>query len=194
MRGDWIVTIAVIVIAIVVYAVSWRAARARGERRRLDRALAAKARDVMSTPPVVVGERTPVEEAAGRMLARGIGCVPVVDDAGGLVGIVTESDLSGSRIVFETRRPAVAPAGRGDAIEHVYQDARMRPVGEVMTRRVVTATEDEPASDLAVRMIEHRIHRVPVVSEGRVVGIVSRHDLLRLIADEAPGQQTIPPG
>lgn len=186
MRGDWIVTIAVLVVAAIAYALTWKTARERGARMRLDRALRTKVGDVMSSPPITARKETTVQEAAATMLRARIGCLPVLDDRGGLAGIVTESDLSGARIMFGTKRPATAGAGAGepwidDALERIFDAARHRSVAEVMTRRVVTASDREQLSDVALRMIERRLHRLPVVRDGTLVGVVSRRDLLTLL-------------
>ena len=179
MRGDWLVTIGVLVVVAVVYALTWRSARERLARDAMRRILSVPAREIMSRPPATIGPDATVAEAAARMLDGDIGCLPVVE-GGRLVGLVTESDLSGTRPFLLARDPSTSP-GRTVDREAVAR----RPVREVMTVRVVTARPDEPAGALAARMIERGIHHLPVVEHGAPVGILARRDLLRLLVAPA---------
>ncbi|MGH2663475.1 MAG: CBS domain-containing protein [Actinomycetota bacterium] len=102
---------------------------------------------------------------------------------GGLVGIVTESDLTGERPWLSLRAwalPQAAEEARPAApdLEHL----RATPVAEVMTRRVVTAIPGEALSAVVDRMMEHNLHHVPVVENGVPVGVLARHDLLGSLA------------
>jgi len=143
-------------------------------------------REIMVEPVVLVREDTPLEEVARIMLQRRIGCLPVVDGADKLVGIITESDFTGKERGFPFSA-YLAPQVFGEwvdesGIERIYEAARKRTASEIMTRQVVTATEDEPVTDLVVRMVQKDLKRVPVVRDGVPVGIVARHDLLKLMA------------
>jgi CBS-domain-containing membrane protein len=109
--------------------------------------------EVMTADVVTTTPDRAVEEVARELRARGFGGLPVVDDAGILVGIVSEFDLISKR---------------------------GRTVGEVMTREVVSVDEDAGAEEVTRLMGHHGIRRVPVVRDGRLVGIVARSDLLRL--------------
>jgi CBS domain-containing protein len=148
-------------------------------------------REIMVQPPVVVRPDATLEEAARLMLSRRIGCLPVVDERDQLVGIITESDYVGKEqgIPFSAfAAPQVfghwiGPAG----LERVHAAARTQTVRDIMSRSVATAREDEPVAALVARMIELKLKRLPVVRDGRVVGVVARHDLLRLMAPEGPG-------
>ncbi len=139
-----------------------------------------RAKDVMTTPVYTVGPDTPIPEVARLLVERHISGVPVVDEAGRLVGIVTEADLLPKEAgpaglplaaLFEPDAPEVR--------EHLRR-YRGRLVREVMTREVVTATEDTPAQQLAVLMLRKQVNRIPIVRGDRVVGIVTRNDLLRV--------------
>jgi CBS-domain-containing membrane protein len=97
---DWVVWVVVAAIVILVgaaYLAGLRRARQVLAGRSMEFALSTEVREVMSTPSRVVREETTIEEAARVMLDEGIGCLPVVDADGGMVGIVTESDLTGAR-------------------------------------------------------------------------------------------------
>ena len=117
------------------------------------------------------------------MLDEGIGCLPVVDADGEMVGIVTESDLTGARPWLSLRAWAGAQIAEeaGPAapdLEHL----RNTRVEEVMTRRVVTATPEEALSPVVDRMMERKLRHVPVVESGVPVGVLARHDLLGFMA------------
>jgi CBS domain-containing protein len=145
--------------------------------------LSTEVREVMSTPPRVVREETTIEEAARVMLDEGIGCLPVVGADGGMVGIVTESDLTGARPWLSLRVWAQAEAGKeARPAAPDLERLRITRVEEVMTRRVVTATPGEALSAVVDRMMERNLHHVPVVENGVPVGVLARHDLLGFLA------------
>jgi CBS domain-containing protein len=183
---DWVVWVVVAAIVILVgaaYLAGRRRARQVLAGRSIELALTTKVREVMSTPPRVVREETTIEEAARVMLDEGIGCLPVVDADGGMVGIVTESDLTGARPWLSLRAwadPQAAEEARPAApdLEHF----RAIRVDEVMTRRVLTAMPGEALSVVVDRMMERKLHHVPVVENGVPVGVLARHDLLGFLA------------
>ena len=131
-----------------------------------------RVRDIMSQPVFTVRSTDPIEGAAALLADRRITAAPVVDGDGRLIGIVSEGDLLRDRIPEEPTahlRPVTAHHGRP------------RAVAEVMTRDVVTAWPDEDVSDVARTMLDHDVRSVPVLDGGRLVGIVSRRDLLRTV-------------
>lgn len=144
----------------------------------------------MSAPVVVAGEEATLREVAKIMLDRAIGSVPIVDGRGELIGIVTEADFVGSEqtvpFAFPTTRlPHVFHRWiEGGDFEQICADARKLPVRAVLSSPVVTAQEAEPVQELVERMIRKRVSRVPVVRGRKPVGIVTHHDVLRLIAGE----------
>jgi len=148
-----------------------------------------QAKDVMTTKVVTVQPDARVEHIAALLLEQRISGVPVVDADGRLLGIVTEGDL--------IRRPELGTERHrgwwlqlfGDERERAAEYARAHGsrAEQVMTRNVVTVTEDTSVGEIARLLEEHRIKRVPVVREGKVVGIVSRANLLQgLAASPAP--------
>ena len=123
------------------------------------------ARDIMSTSLVTVREDLTVPDAARLMVERQVSGLPVVDAEGALIGIVTERDV-------------------------LLRHETIRCVGDVMTRGVVTAEETADYMDLVEILLQHGIKRVPIVRDNRLIGIVSRTDLLRgLIEEEAQAAQ-----
>jgi CBS domain-containing protein len=143
-----------------------------------------KARDVQVSPVITVKSTASVKETAALLLARGISAVPVVDDQDKLAGIVSEGDLiHRSEIGTERRRSwwlGLLADGRTIAAEYIKSHA-VRVV-DVMTRDVVTASPDTPLHEIATIMEKNGVKRVPIVDGGRLVGIVSRADLVRAFA------------
>ena len=143
-----------------------------------------QAKDVMTTKVVTVEPDARVEHIAALLLERHISGVPVVDAGGHLLGIVTEGDLM--------RRPDIGTERHrgwwlrlfGDERERASEYARAHGsrAADVMTRNLVTVGEDTPVAEIARLLEEHRIKRVPVVRDGKVVGIVSRANLLHSLA------------
>jgi CBS domain-containing protein len=148
-----------------------------------------KVKEIMTQPVVVVGEDATLEEVAQTMLDRGIGCVPVVDREGRLTGVIVESDFTGKERGFPFSA-YMAPQLLGEwvtkeGVERIYEAARTRTAKEIMTTQPAMVTEDEEVTELVAEMIDHGMHRVPVVRDGVPVGMVTRHDLLKMMAREA---------
>jgi len=117
------------------------------------------ARDVMTRKVYTTSPRTSVQEVAQLLYRERISGVPVIDDQSNqLVGMVTEADV----------------------IRHIERDDLR--VSEIMTCQLVTVEEDTPVSEIAALLTQRRIKRVPVVQGGRVVGIVSRADIVQAVA------------
>ncbi|RIK39143.1 MAG: UspA domain protein, partial [Chloroflexi bacterium] len=143
--------------------------------------------EVMSQPVISVERDATLDDVARLMLQHDIGCVPVVDADGRLVGIITESDFigKGHGVPFAAyRSPQLFSQVSATEIERLYATGRSISAWQVMQRPVVTATEDEPVSIVAQRMLQHNVHRIPVVRAGVPVGIVTRRDLLKLIVPD----------
>jgi CBS domain-containing protein len=140
-----------------------------------------KVREVMTTDVVTAQNATPFKKLADAMVDAGISGIPIVE-SGQLVGIVTEADLIPKEAVAGRRRrglDVVIDALGGGEIEWV-QKARGMRAEQLMSSSVETAAPDEDLRAVARRMVEHDRKRLPVVEDGRLVGIVARRDLLRL--------------
>ncbi len=145
------------------------------------------AADVMTANVVTIQADEHVINVARLLLDRRISAVPVVDADGKLLGIVSEGDLL-RRVENDTERKrdgwnGLFASRPGLAAE--YAKSHARRAGDVMTRNVVTVAGDVPLSRIADLFEKHNIKRVPVVRDGRVVGIVSRADLLRALVQQA---------
>ena len=149
-----------------------------------------KVREIMTTDVVSVKRDTSINEIAKLMGARDISGVPVVDDTGGVVGIVTELDL----IVRNTRLDVphflqILDLGRiplelPSQYRHRLQHMLGTRAEDVMSHEVVTVGPDDNVEKLAELMVRQRLNPVPVVENGKLVGIVSRADLIDMMAAE----------
>lgn len=152
-----------------------------------------QAKDIMTKNVISVSEGSSIHEIVGLLLKYRISAVPVIDDARKVVGIVSEGDLLRPEGVSHarTKRPWWLEAmftGRAVA----YEKAHGRTAGAVMTRNVISVDEDTPVNKIAELLERHHIKRVPVLSHGKVAGIVSRANLLhglahRIVDHHEPG-------
>jgi CBS domain-containing protein len=147
-----------------------------------------KASDVMSQTVVTTRPDATVEEAARLMIGQRVTGLPVVDEMGTVVGVLTEGDLL-RRIELGTQRSHsgwlavfLAP---GRAAQD-YARSHGRKVGEMMTCEVVSVRPDTPLAEIVALMEAQGIKRLPVVEQDRLVGIVSRADLLRALTELLP--------
>jgi CBS domain-containing protein len=151
-----------------------------------------RAADVMTTGVVTIGEDASVQEAAKRMSERGISGLPVVDPEERVVGMVSEGDLLHRAETGTERRRTwwLDLLASTNELAGDYIKSHGGRVKDVMTRDVVSVTETTPVADIAILLETNRIKRVPVLRGGRLVGIVSRANLMRALAmtiAEAPG-------
>ena len=127
-----------------------------------DTVSADRARDAMSTGVVTIKADVTLQAALKTLLKHRISGLPVVDDEGRLIGIVSEADLT--KLVYDS-----------DVMDEKIQDH--------MTKGVLTVDEEWELSEVAKMMDEHRIRRIPVIRNDQVVGIVARRDLLRYVEE-----------
>jgi len=141
------------------------------------------ARDLMTKNVVAVAPDTPVQEIARLLLEHCISAAPVVDATGTAIGMISEGDLIGRNGADrEARRDWwLALLAEGEELNQDFLNTLRKPqraARDVMTAPVITVTEATTAAEIARILRDHRIKRVPVVRDSRVVGIVSRADLL----------------
>ncbi|MFN3745880.1 MAG: CBS domain-containing protein [Hyphomicrobiaceae bacterium] len=146
-----------------------------------------RASDVMTVGAASIKSTAPIEEAARLMVRCRISGLPVVDEDGNLIGIVTERDLLRPRSGASSQeRPQWLEFLLGSkGWDDRAGSAQLLSVADVMTSDVITASEDTPIIDIADTMERHGIKRIPVVQDGKVKGIISRADLLRGLARHA---------
>jgi CBS domain-containing protein len=140
-----------------------------------------KAKDVMVRDVATVTPATLVREAARLMVERRISGLPVVDGDGHVLGIVSEGDLLHRAETGTERRRSwwLQVVAGSEELAQDYIKSHAGRVGDVMTRRVVTVGEDTDLAQVATQMERRNVKRLPVVRDGRLVGIVSRADLVR---------------
>lgn len=152
-----------------------------------------KVSDVMTRDVISIAPEASVMEAVRLMLQHKISGLPVIDSSGSLQGVVTEGDFL-RRVETGTERKrwrwVEFLLGPGRLAED-YVQAAGRKVGEVMTPDVRTVTEDEPLEKVVHQMERYRIKRVPVVRDAKVVGIVTRANLMRALASLALAQHPV---
>src|SRR6516162_527081 len=141
-------------------------------------------RDVMTPHVISVSPDESVTDAARLMLQKKISGLPVVDDRGNLVGVVTEGDfLRRTEIGTKRQRPRWVEFFIGPGqLAGEYTRFSGRKVRDVMTHDVQTATPETPLSEVVRIMERHHIKRLPVIEDGKMVGIVTRANLLHAMA------------
>jgi len=143
-----------------------------------------QAKDIMTTNVITVSPEATVDDAVRLLLDHNISAVPVVDAKGSLLGLVSEGDLI--RRVRGSDGPRRSwwleiLGGLNDSAKD-FVKMRSHHIEDVMTRDVLSADEDTPVADIARLLEKRRIKRVPVLRSGRVVGIVSRANLLHALS------------
>jgi CBS domain-containing protein len=138
-----------------------------------------QARAVMSSPVITLRPNTPVHAAAALLVSHGFSAAPVVTAEGQVVGIATEADLIRDRFVPDGQVVVQQP---GPAVE------------SVMTGTPLAFRPEDDLADVVWAMLEHRIRTVPIIDDGRLVGIVSRRDVLRCVAQSVLINRASGPG
>jgi CBS domain-containing protein len=138
-----------------------------------------KLRTLMTRDLISVGPDASLKEAARRMVEAGVSGLPVTDSFGHLVGIVSEADF----VATEAGRRRERRAG---LLRFLFRDTEMptgeRLVRDVMSTELITLGPDADHTEAARVMQRERIKRIPVVEDGRLVGLVSRSDIIRVFA------------
>lgn len=138
--------------------------------------------DVMTKDVVTVRAGDKIHDAARLMVSHGVSGLPVVSDDGRVIGILSEGDLIVRQREREPRPWWRSFFDSGERLAREYQKAAGTTVAEVMTRAVVCVSPDLPVAACAMVLDQRRIRRLPVVADGRLVGIVSRGDLIKALA------------
>jgi CBS-domain-containing membrane protein len=144
-----------------------------------------QAKDVMSTYVITVGPDLDIPTAAKILVRNGISAAPVVDlEEGKLLGIISEGDLMRRAETGTERRPSwwleMFSSTQHRAEEFIKANARR--VRDVMTTKVVTAGPDTSLREIANLLEKHNIKRVPILDQGRLLGVVSRANLVQALA------------
>jgi CBS domain-containing protein len=145
-----------------------------------------QARDIMTREVITASPETPIAELSKTLENRKIGGVPVVAADGRLVGIVTQSDL------VERARELELPPAINILDFHVYLQIPSQllkrvermlgaTVGEVMSPKPVTVSPETPVPQVAALMAKQKVHTLPVLEGGKIVGIIGKIDIIRAL-------------
>lgn len=146
------------------------------------------AADIMTTNVFSVTEETGLKDLAKLFVERNVNAMPVVDNTGALVGLISQNDLVEQDkplhiptviSLFDWVIYLESPKNFADEVRKVTA----RTVGEICSRDVVACAPDTPVSTVASLMVDNKAHLVPVVDEGRLVGVVARLDIIRSMGD-----------
>jgi CBS domain-containing protein len=147
------------------------------------------ARDIMTTEVLTVTPETSIADLSKTLENRKIGGVPVVDQGGRLVGVITQNDL------VERARDLELPPAINILDFHIYLQIPSHlfhkvekmlgtTVGDCMSPNPVTVTPDAPVSTVAALMAKQKVHTIPVVQGNKLVGIIGKMDLVRAMAQD----------
>ncbi|TNF01565.1 MAG: CBS domain-containing protein [Deltaproteobacteria bacterium] len=139
--------------------------------------------EFMSSPAFSVGPDTTVEAAAKIMCDNKVSALPVVDSDSKVVGIITESDFVGRDAkvphALGTIKELFGQIHNFNDIEAVYKSAKDKKISDVMTKAVKTVDKNSDLNDLLKMMSDTGLKRVPVTENGKLVGMVTRKDLIK---------------
>jgi CBS domain-containing protein len=141
-----------------------------------------RARDVMVSHVITVGPELDVKAVANTLVANGISAVPVVAIDGSIVGIVSEGDLMRRAGSGAKRSWWLETFSSADQLMADFVKTHGRKAKDVMTRQVISVSPDTSLQEIANVLEKHGIKRVPVIKNGRLVGIVSRANLVQALA------------
>ena len=148
------------------------------------------AKDIMTKDVVTVKPDTSIEELSALLVSNEISGAPVVNADGAIVGMVTENDL----ISRNKRLHIPTVVSFLDAVIYLESSKKFADdvkrltatkVGDISVKKVVTITEDTTLTDIATIMSEKKVHLLPVVRSGKVVGIVGKRDVVKAVAQQA---------
>ena len=154
-----------------------------------------RAKDIMTEGVVCLRVNELIFDAAELMLGAGVSALPVVNDKDEVVGIVSEADLLRRAEIDTALRKSWLSRLLDSAASsaHDFVAAYARGVSDVMTREVVTADEQATPADLVELIEKHGIKRIPILRSGKLVGVVSRADLLEALLSREPEGPVIQP-
>jgi predicted transcriptional regulator len=145
------------------------------------------AKDIMTREVITVNENATVRELATLLLMNSISGAPVVNEDGGVIGVVTESDL-----IFQNKKVHLPTAvaildafvflERPEKMEKELKKIAGSKVGDICSHDLVSVTPETGLEELATLMAEKKIHTLPVMEQGKLVGVIGKSDIIRTIA------------
>jgi CBS-domain-containing membrane protein len=148
------------------------------------------AKDIMTKEVITVRPDTSLSELSAILVKNKISGAPVVDDSGALVGMVTENDLisQNKRLHIPTVVSFLDAAIYLESSKKFEQEVKRMAatkVGEICSRKALTITEETTIVDIATIMAEKKVHLLPVVKDGKIVGIVGKRDVVIAVARQS---------
>lgn len=146
------------------------------------------AKDLMTSPAITINPEATIKEAVQLMLDKRVHCLPVLDTANRLIGIITNTDFSVHSGKLPTRNPnlfyVLGHLTSGKEIEGEFRDSSTRKVSEVMNSSVDSVPLEATVEEIATTMLRHQIHHLPVVNGNEVIGIITPFDLMKLVLSD----------
>jgi CBS-domain-containing membrane protein len=144
------------------------------------------AADIMTSEVITVRPETTVGELAELLAAHGIGGAPVLDDEDKLLGVVTESDLIDQKKKIHiptviTILDSVIYLENPDKMEKEVRKMAGSTVADIFTATVVSVAKDTPLDEIATIMAEKHIHTLPVVANGKLIGVIGKRDIIKTL-------------
>jgi len=144
------------------------------------------AKDIMTPNPITVTPETDIIDAARLLLEKGFNGLPVIDEEGMLVGILCQSDLISQQKKLKlpslfTLLDGFIPLASTSAIEREIEKMTAATVAKAMTLSPIAVSPSTSLEDIATLMVDRKLHSLPVVEAGKLVGIVGKEDVLRTL-------------
>ncbi|MDD4602040.1 MAG: CBS domain-containing protein [Negativicutes bacterium] len=145
-----------------------------------------KAKEIMVEEVITVHKNDTIAEIAKILVDKAISGVPVVDDEGNLVGIVSEGDLLHKKTTpripnYVNVLGAIIYYNGVEQYNADFKKLMAEQAGSIMTEKVISISEEMEIDEIAQLMLKHNIKRVPVVKNNKIIGIISRRDLIKLL-------------
>jgi CBS domain-containing protein len=153
-----------------------------------------KVKDIMKTEVIVLKPSDTLNEAVRKFAEKDIHGAPVVNEENKIIGILTEKDILKELKTKTTKLSLVFPSSHAlgmtfqeeitkQEVREAFKEVGETPVSEVMNERVITTGPEVPLVEIAVRMVNENVHRLPVVDNDEVVGFITRADIIKGLAD-----------
>jgi len=145
-----------------------------------------QANDIMTAEVLTVTCETTVAELAGLLMDNKIGGAPVVDESGGLLGVVTESDLIDQKKnvhipTVVTILDSVIYLENPDKMEKEIKKMAGATVGDIYSKDIVTVEKTTSIDEIATIMSEQGVHTLPVVQDGKLIGVIGKQDIIKTL-------------
>lgn len=153
-----------------------------------------KVKDIMKTEVIILKPTDTLNEAVKKFAEKDIHGAPVVDEDNKIIGILTEKDILSELKTKTTKLSLVFPSSHAlgmtfqesitqQEVREAFKEVGKTPVSEVMNKRVITTAPDDRIVEIAVKMVNENVHRLPVVENGEVVGFITRADIIKGLAE-----------